>query len=270
VLYENNQEAFTDSGKRHKIVIEPDEKNRELTKDTLFRGRLFCFQHKKGYRFSIDSVLLAHFMVVNKGDSILDLGAGCGILGLLLAYRYGTGIKSVTGVEIQASLARLAEKNFTANGFNDCCTVIRTDIKMLFDHCSRESFSKVICNPPFYRPGRGRVSGNEESLIARHQVLASVADFLAVSASAVKNRGSVVFVYPATESCELILEAEKYGLEAKRIRFVYSYPDDKKDAELVLIHFLKNGGVGVNIMSPLYIYEKMNGKYSREVESYYI
>ena len=248
---------------------EYDKENRELTQDTLFDGQLVCFQHKKGYRFSIDSVLLAHFVTVKKGDSILDMGSGCGILGLILLYRHGQLIQSVTAVDIQPSLATLCEKNFRINGFKDWSTVKRTDIKKLFDHCPRESFSMIICNPPFYRSGQGRVSENKESLIARHQIAGTLSDFLAVAAAAVKNRGSVFFVYPATELVELIREAENHNLEPKRIRFVYSYPGSGKNAELVLICFLKNGGSGIDIMPPLYVYEEKNGKYDQEVASFY-
>lgn len=248
---------------------EHGKQSRALTKDTLFNGRLVCYQHKDGYRFSIDSVLLAHFMTVKKGDRILDMGSGCGILGLILMYRYGTRIQSITAVEIQKDLADLSEKNFTVNGFAHCCSVVQTDIRTLFDHCPRESFSKIICNPPFYHSGRGRVSDNEESLLARHQISCSLTDFLAVAAGAVKNRGSVFFVYPATALTELIQEAKMYRLEAKQIRCVYSYPDRNKSAELALVRFVKNGGPGVDIMSPLYIFEEKNGEYDQEVVSCY-
>ncbi|BCL60806.1 SAM-dependent methyltransferase [Desulfomarina profundi] len=250
-------------------MVDHDRENRELTEDTLFNGRLVCYQHKEGYRFSIDSVLLAHFTTVKKGDCILDLGSGCGILGLILMYRHGSRIASITAVEIQISLAALTEKNFMANGFDRSCSVYRADIRNLFDYCQRGSFSKVICNPPFYRSGRGRVSVNEESLLARHQISCSLTEFLAVAAAAVKNRGSVYFIYPATELAELIQDAKKYGLEPKQIRFVYSYPGRGKSAELVLISFLKNGGPGVDIMRPLHIYEEKNGEYDQEVVSYY-
>ncbi|WP_457576889.1 tRNA1(Val) (adenine(37)-N6)-methyltransferase [Desulfomarina sp.] len=250
-------------------MVDHDREHPEMTKDTLFNGELVCFQHKEGYRFSIDSVLLAHFMTVKKGDTILDMGCGCGILGLILMYRYKALIDSLTAVEIQSSLVALSEKNFKANGFEGHCAVQEADIRMLFDHYPRESFTKVICNPPFYRSGQGRISDNKESLVARHQTAGSLAEFMSVASAAVKNRGSVFFVYPATELAGLIQQARNQRLEPKQIRFVYSYPDNRRSAELVLVRLLKNGGTGVDIMPPLYIYERKNGEYTTEVKSYY-
>ncbi|HSH13650.1 MAG TPA: hypothetical protein VLA15_07870, partial [Desulfurivibrionaceae bacterium] len=61
---------------------------RELTNDTLFAGRLNCRQHRGGYRFSVDAVLLAHFFAPRSDESLIDLGCGCGIIPLILAYRW--------------------------------------------------------------------------------------------------------------------------------------------------------------------------------------
>lgn len=55
-----------------------------VSNDTLFDGKLHCRQHTYGYRFSIDSVLLADFCMSWKDAEILDLGCGCGVLGLIL------------------------------------------------------------------------------------------------------------------------------------------------------------------------------------------
>ena len=76
----------------------------ELTADTLFDGGLTLLQEKRGYRFSVDSVLLASFVEADGATSLLDLGCGCGIMPLVLAHRH-PGLKRVVGVELQEALA---------------------------------------------------------------------------------------------------------------------------------------------------------------------
>lgn len=240
-----------------------------VTHDSLFSGELICLQHKEGYRFSIDSVILAHFMSPGQGDNILDLGTGCGIISLILAHRWKEILESIIGVEKQESLVYLAKQNIAKNGFGELCRVITGDVKNICQYVDRESFSKVICNPPFYQQGTGRISRNREAFIARHQVSATLADFVSAAASAVKNRGASYFIYPAQGLSDLLFLSRKYRLEPKKIMFVYSYPQPGKNAELVLVKCLKNGGSGVDVMTPFYIYEKKNGDYSPEMAGFY-
>ena len=75
-----------------------------ISRDSLFEGELICYQHQKGYRFSIDAVLLAHFVEVKQDDSILDLGTGSGIIGMILLYRWQDRIRQVLGIEVQQGL----------------------------------------------------------------------------------------------------------------------------------------------------------------------
>ena len=78
----------------------------QVTHDTFFNGHLRIAQPGSGYRYSIDAILLAAIPRLKPGQSLLDLGAGCGIIPLILAFR-NNGV-SITGVEVQPELARLA------------------------------------------------------------------------------------------------------------------------------------------------------------------
>ena len=100
-----------------------------LTEDTLFDGALLCHQHRQGYRFSVDAVLLAHFVVPPKGARILDLGAGCGVVSLQLAYRHPSVFLSA--LEIQDTLVALCRRNVLANGFEERLTVVQGDLRRL-------------------------------------------------------------------------------------------------------------------------------------------
>jgi tRNA1Val (adenine37-N6)-methyltransferase len=240
-----------------------------ISKDSLFDGELVCSQHQKGYRFSIDSVLLSHFVDVKKNDRILDLGTGSGIISLILLYRWKDKIREVSGIELQGELAELARKNYHANNFDRHGKILQGDIKNIREFIKPESYDKVVCNPPFYTPASGRLSQNPEAQLARHQILATLQDFLFASSFAVKNGGVVCFIYPAERICEFTILAEKYRFGVKKIQFVYSYPCYTSTARLALIQCIKNGGAGTDVLPPFYIYNEKNGGFSSKMNAFY-
>ncbi len=238
----------------------------KLTEDTLYGGRLVCRQYKQGYRFSIDAVLAAHFCRPGRTDRILDLGAGSGIIGLILAFRHPA--VSVTGLEFQPDLARLARDNADRNNLGRRLTIIEGDLRDNSGLLPAESFDLVVGNPPYRRPGQGRVSPDDQRARARHEIDATLDDVVRAAALSVKNRGPVVFVYPAARTAALFASLKNRGLEPKRLQPVYSYPGDRQ-ARLILVEALKNGGEGLQIMAPFFIYTEKNGHYSAEMQKLY-
>lgn len=239
------------------------------TRDTLFDGELHCLQHLDGYRFSIDPVLLAHFVRLAKGENVLDLGAGCGIIGLILLYRAGKAIQTLTALELQPGLVQLIRENIRRNRLNEQMQVIEGDLRNIKEFCTPGSFSTVVCNPPFYPVGSGRTTSNKEAEIARHQVTCTVSEVIAAAAMAVKNRGKVYLVYPAEGLGSLLALLPQQQLTVKRIQLVYSYPDASMDARLLLLEAVKNGGDGVDVLPPFYIYTQKNGVYSEAMQQFY-
>ncbi|MEK7229742.1 MAG: methyltransferase [Candidatus Binatota bacterium] len=86
---------------------------RQETLDTLFQGRLKVVQRKGGYRFSIDTLLLAHFVKVQGREKIVDLGAGNGVIPLMLAFLYPA--VRVVGLEIQEEMVQRALRSVSLN-----------------------------------------------------------------------------------------------------------------------------------------------------------
>jgi tRNA1Val (adenine37-N6)-methyltransferase len=240
-----------------------------ISRDTLFDGDVCCSQHKDGYRFSIDSVLLAHFVRLKKEELLLDLGAGCGVLGFILLYRACDFIKKLTAFELQEGLADLARGNVLTNSCQDTMDVVRGDLRCIERYFSAGGFSSVVCNPPFYTSGSGRKSANDEALIARHQVGCNLREILHAANYVLKNRGRFFLVYPAELLAALIARLSKTGFAVKRMQLVYSYPEKEGTARLVLLEALKNGGDGMRVESPLYIYSEKDGEYSEVVQKMY-
>ncbi len=242
--------------------------SRPTSNDSLFNGELFCCQYQDGYRFSVDSVLLAHFVRSVKNEKILDLCTGCGVVGLILLYRYGGSLTSVTGFELQSGLVELARQNVSRNGFQEQFPVVQGDVCAISESFNAETFSTIVCNPPFYPPGTGRQNKEEEKLIARHQIACTLTDILA-AAFVLKNRGRFILIYPAERMSELLKIMQTVRLQSKRMQFIYSSPDSKNSARLVLVEAVKNGGDGVEILPPFYIYESKNGNYSKMMQEMY-
>jgi tRNA1Val (adenine37-N6)-methyltransferase len=230
-----------------------------LTDDTLFQGGLICRQSREGYRFSVDAVLAAHFSVPKSGQQVLDLGCGCGVIGLILAHRYSE--IAVCSLELQEHLAVLARENGDCNSFADRFRVIQGDVCAIGSLLPPESFDLVVCNPPYRKKDSGRINQDDQAASARHELTAAVEDFVRASAFCVKNRGNVVFVYPAVRCNTLLSALQQHRLTPKRLQPIYSYPGTAS-ARLILVEAVKNGGEQCDILAPFYIYERKNGEYA--------
>ena len=101
----------------------------QFTTDTFFKGQICVKQSRGGYRFSIDAVVLAYHTVPHPGEKVLDLGTGCGIIPLILAYRQPQ--IAIYGVEVQTELSELAVSNVRENQLEDRITVLSTDMKLI-------------------------------------------------------------------------------------------------------------------------------------------
>ena len=117
-----------------------------VTRDTFWHGRLAVWQPARGhgYRFNLDPVVLARFCPVS--DAAVELGAGCGILSLLLL---ASGkVRRIQAVEVQPLLADLARRNALENGLKERLSVLQADLREI--HGPRVDL--VAFNPPYFSP----------------------------------------------------------------------------------------------------------------------
>ena len=226
--------------KSHHVLLKPGE-----TVDAFMNGRLRLIQSATGYRFSVDSLLLSRFVSTRRGDWVVDLGAGCGIIGLMLLLT--RPIERVLCLEIQAALADQAFRNAALNGFESKMSVILCDIR--HPPLCPSIADVVVCNPP-YRPAQsGRINPDPERAVARHEILASLNDILGAAVRLMKPKGRIAMVYPAVRLIELAVKLRSFGLEPKRLRVLY--PDLLAEAKLVFIEASSGGRAGLKILPPL-------------------
>jgi tRNA1Val (adenine37-N6)-methyltransferase len=234
----------------------------DLSLDTFFNGRIRVHQNPGGYRFSIDSVLLAAGIDPKPGDRILDLGTGCGIIPLILAYRYKE--ITISGVEIQKEIAELAKCNIAENQLSGRVTVACRNMKDLPVDSIAGPVDWVVTNPPYRRAGSGRVNPNRERAIARHEIMVNLPELMAVVRRMLKTAGKFIIIYPAERLTDCLTEMRGHGIEPKGLRMVHSRHNT--EAKLVLVQGAKGVGPGMIVGTPLIIYND-DGEYTPEVEA---
>jgi len=228
------------SPKSHEVHLRPGE-----TLDEFMGGRLRLIQSSRGYRFSIDAVLLARFVTVNPGDVVVDLGAGCGIISLFLLLE--KPVAYAVALEIQKSLADHASRNASLNGVTDRMGVLLADLRRV--PFSEPVADVVVCNPPYRRPGSGRVNPDLERAIARHEIKASLNDILTAASAVLKPKGRLALIYPAGRVVDLLARMRAFEFEPKRMQVVY--PSMEEESKLVLVEGARGGKGGVKILPPL-------------------
>jgi len=231
------------------------------TINDLLGGRLKIFQKEKGYRFSIDSLLLAHFICLKRNDHVIDFGTGSSIISLILACRFES--VKVVGVEIQAQLVDMARRSVKLNRLQSKIEIRQGDVKQINDFFDPQSFNVAVFNPPYRRLNSGRINPHEEKAIARHEIMGSLGNFLSSAKYLLRSLGHVFIIYPATRGAELFRQMRNNDIEPKRIRMVHS--NSLSSAEFILVEGIKNGGEELNVMPPLFIYGN-NGKHTEEME----
>ena len=228
--------------------------------DTLIDGKLRLYQSRGGYRFSLDALLLAHFVTVKPRRRVVDLGAGNGTIALLLSHLHPTA--SITGVEVQAAMAERARRSVALNRLDDRLAIVAGDWRDAGKLFAPASFDVVVSNPPFRKPSSGRISSNRERQLARHELKGSLPEFLCAAAYLLGAKGRLALIYSAERAVELLAALRGAGLEPKRLRWVHSFVD--AEALLVLVEAVKGGRSGVEVAAPLFIY-RTGKEYSVEV-----
>jgi tRNA1Val (adenine37-N6)-methyltransferase len=222
------------------------------------------YQSKTGYRFSLDALLLADFPDIRACRGILELGAGSGVVSLLLAKRYPRA--KVLGVEIQEGLYKRAVRNAEINGLSDRVEFKHMDLKLLPKSEPLGVFDLVVMNPPFRKPGTGKISPGDERSVARHEITAGIREILKSSAAMLKNKGRLCLVYNPDRLMELLRQMHACSLEPKRLRLIHSHKEDF--ARMALVEAVKNGAPGLRVLPPLFVYERER-VYSAQMREFY-
>ena len=239
-------------------------KENERIDDLEFKD-LKIIQNKDGFCFGIDSILLTDFAKnIKQNLNIIDLGTGTGIIPILL---YGkTKNNKFVGVEIQEEVADMANRSIKLNVLENEIRILNMNILDLTKKYKRGSFDVVTTNPPYKKLNTGIVNENNKKLISRHEITASLEDFIKISSYLLKDLGEFYMVNRPDRLVDIFELMRKYKIEPKKIKFVY--PNENKKTNLILIKGVKNGKQFLEFENNLYVYNE-EGNYTDEILKIY-
>ena len=217
---------------------------------------MVLYQPKEGYCYNSDTMFLYDFISkFNIKGKVLEVGGGCGILGLLLKRDFPKIDLSI--VEKQPLMAEFIKKNLTENKLK--ANVLNIDF---LDMNLKKEFDLVVSNPPFYK---GTLkSENEIIKIARYEEYLPMNEFFKKVNEVLKERGEFIFCYDAKRVDDIVLNMPK-PLKITDIRFMH--PRINKNATLVMIRAKRHSKSFVKIHPPLIAFESEN--YSKEAKEIY-
>jgi len=229
--------------------------------DSLFDGKLKIIQRKNGYRYNIDSFILADFFSFPNFTSAVDLGCGCGIIAFLL---YGLHRRKVHGIELQQSLAQTGERSIKLNGISEFVSISNIDVKNIKHFFKEESFDAAISNPPFYPVCSGRVNPNREKATARHEVAITANELLQNAWYLLKEEGIFALIYPIERYGEIADICEKQGFSIDVGRYIKTTPDTPPKTFMMRLRKSKKIHTQKTKMLPPLVIHK-NSEYSQEI-----
>ena len=232
--------------------------------DDLQRNGYRIIQNPEKFCFGMDAVLLSGFAKVKKGEQVLDLGTGTGIIPILLKGK--TQGKHFTGLEIQEESAEMARRSVNFNGLSGEISIVTGDIREAADLFGAASFDVVTSNPPYMTASHGLVNPDMDKACARHEILCILEDVISQAARALKPRGRFYMVHRPFRMAEIIRVLSRYELEPKRLQLVYPFVD--KEPNMLLIECLKGGNPRVTVEPPLIVYREP-GVYTDYVRKLY-
>lgn len=225
-------------------------------------GGLSIWQDQREFCFGVDAVLLSSFADVKKGDLVLDLCTGNGIVPLLLSKKKEP--KEIYGIEINPRQVSLAKRSVADNHLGHI-QIIEGDIKDASALLPLQRFHHITCNPPYMKDG-GLQNPNRNKAIARHEILCNIDDVVRTAASLLHFGGKLSLVHRPERMIDVLETMRAHKIEPKRLMSVHA--KQNADACLFLVEGTLGGGKYMHIMPPLILYGE-DGAYTENALAFY-
>lgn len=181
-------------------------------------------QGDKGYRYNRDSFLLADFFRSRNASLILDMGAGVGVVSILIGLE--NPASKILALEINPGLAALASGNARASGLKNY-SVVAGDLMSASSMLGEKSFDAIVSNPPYKKAGSGRLCADTARAIARHEIKMNLDGLLANAARLLKNEGTLTISMLHERRSEYLDKLSSNGFHENRSRLIIPQPGGK-------------------------------------------
>jgi len=231
-------------------------------------GGLKIIQDSEGFRFGVDSIIIADFANTLYPDArnVCDLGTGNGIIPVVLSHKNDKC--EILGIDVQQRAIELAQRNAEINGLRDRLSSLCIDVNALKEQKPQLGgrFDAVITNPPYVEAGGGLASADSAKRIARQETTADLEEFIKNAAWLLADRGHFFIVHRPARLADIFCHCRKYGLEPKHMRLVT--PHEGETPNIVMVHCVRGAGRELKMMRELAVRET-DGKYTREIDAIY-
>lgn len=190
-----------------------------------------------GFPLSTDSIALAHFVKLPKNARALDLGSGCGTLGIMLCAK--DSACQVTGIEQDENAHRTALENALRNGLGVRLQSVCADLRQISRLLPAGAFHLCVSNPPYFSAG----PRSQATPMARREDLCSLEDLFFAAGWAVKYGGDFYLVHKPERLAEICVCGSKFGFELKKLRLLRHRTDGP--VNLILLQLRKGAKPGL-------------------------
>lgn len=215
----------------------------------------YCYNSDTHFLYSFICECLKDFK--NIGGELLDVGSGCGILGLLIARDYKK--LKLNQIEIYPKMQFLSQKNSEINNIDSrlfCGNFSEFEFDKLFDF--------VVSNPPFYHKG-SIMSENEHLKKARYNESLPLETFISKVSKILNNGGKFAFCYDVKQIVDIMICLRQSNFAIEKMQFVH--PKIDKKSTLVMVFARKNTKSLMNLLPPLIAFE--GEEYSQDAKNIY-
>ena len=205
-----------------------------------FENGVKVYQDSNLYKFTSDAIKLAKFCKLKHTDNVLDMCAGCGVVGF---YAYSINpCNKIYFNEIQSQMCDLIKQNIDINHMVNKAEILNQDLNTLTLNQFDKPVDVILCNPPYFKM-QGKIKENQDVAICRHEIACNLRQIIEKAGQLIKQKGRFYIVIPADRLCECIVDLANNGFETKNIEMCCH----KSRVGVCLIEAVKNAKSGVVI-----------------------
>lgn len=204
----------------------------------------YIMQMQDGFKFSLDSLLLAEFVKVKKDDKkILDMCTGNAPVPLVLSLKTNA---EIVGFEIQKEISELALESVKINGLEKNIIIINDDIKNINNYFESNTFDIITCNPPYFKTKEdGYRNKNDFLTLARHEIAIDLESIFKIASKNLKDNKAFYLVHRVERLDDIIVLARENKMNVKELQFISTKKE--KAANTILVKCVKNSKPGIKL-----------------------